>query len=1238
MNTDIAVIGMAGRFPDAKNINELYNNLISGRDSVKEISIDRIHATTIPESGKYMKCGYLENIDLFDYDLFKLSFAEAQAMGPYQRLMLEVAYETIEKAGYNPDYLYGTKTAVFVGEASSDYSKHSDEFIPTLVSGNAKEFLATRITKHFNFTGAAAMVDTACSSSLVALHLACSELILDNADYALACGINLYLFPYNDFSNDLDIYSTDGKSKSFSAKANGMSHGEAVTCVLLKPLDKALEDNDIIHAVIKSTVVNNNANRSTSPSAPDSASQAEVIIRAWEKAKVNCFDIGYIEAHGSGTLLGDCIEIEGLNLAFRKYTNQRKICPISTIKSNIGHGMSAAGLSSLIKVILSLKHQVLFPNINYSEPSPIIDFENSAVFINDTLKEWRVDEGKTRYAGISSMGVSGVNCHAVLMESPRREMAVTGDKQYSKERNKIVTVSSKSADCLRKNLQSLYVKLKEEKNLELQDISYTLNNGRKHYEFRFAEVVSSTEELVQVLEKLSNEDITNFKSTKGINNLIFIFSDHDESPDNLLNYFTMYHPTFIENYKACKYNSNNYDYNFNDFAFQYCFFKILEGYGITTNNILGIGIGKILRDVISKNISLKEALNRVNSYKKEDIIDIEKRVELLIDRETQKGTVVFVDMGVDGNLSKVIKKQCSNSSNCHVLSLSSASTCASPLYDLINQLYLFGYMINWKEFYKYHEGKKIELPTYSFNSTRCWLRDEVRKDIPNGKNKDHSIQNEDLFILTENITRLQKKIIGYWSKILNLNRISIDDDFFEVGGDSLNATTLIVEINRNLSINLSFEDVFDYPTIRLLSNYIESLLSNEKKLTSIWIEVLKEENIGLDDNFFELGGHSLIANHLIVKIEEEFELELNFEDIYNYPTIAQQCEYIDSLLEKSKGIKETNSKNILGNIKPFNDIFYKSCFYNSLFPAINHFNRSIIPIIINDVNIYCYERDKAGMQLNAKHLSCSDAASILKKEGVAFEVKNVESKDLISNIKNAIKNQRPVIIWVDCFYESIRPDMYMKEHWDHSLLVYGYNDENQMLNIIEHKHKENLFYRERTISYPDVVRAYEGNIKNFKENMPEYETYFEYYPVKADGHTEGEDYIAICTSNYVSKKAEILSALEHIKTFKANFIEITKNHSVLSVNLQDILDGLNNIINIKLAEKYKIINVLGEKLKYMYLMEKVIYNWNFIRSIFGKFSYSNKYKTEAINESITIIEEIYELECEFYKGLFSSLN
>jgi 3-oxoacyl-(acyl-carrier-protein) synthase/acyl carrier protein len=845
MEKDIAIIGMAGRFPGAGSLQQLFELLVQGADTVGNISTNRIKNTTLDPNREYMVGGYLEDIDVFDHRLFNIAAAEAQTMDPHLRILLEVAYETFENAAYSPDVISGSNTAVFVADAALEYYKLAETFVPTLASGNTKAFLASMLSRKFDLRGNSLTVDTTCSSSLLAIHLACNELILGDADMALAGAANLYLFPYKG-SVGLDLDAPDGKSKAFSAQANGMSHGEAVACVLLKRLDKAVADGDIIHAVIKGSAVNSNAGRSASVTAPDSEAQADVIRMAWKKAGIDPRRLGFMEVHGSGTVLGDNIEIGGLTLAFNTYTSDKQWCPISTIKSNIGHTRSAAGIAGLLKTVLSLKHQVLFPNIHFDAPHPQINFQRSAVYVNRSLRPWTTENG-ARYAGVSSIGLSGTNCHMVLEEAPLRAIhraTLTDGAAY------LLPVTGHTPEALKNNVAALAAYLSARPGEDLANISYTLCCGRKHYSHRMAVVAGNIAQASTYIQHWLNEEQEYNSAKKPVDNLVFIF---DEGNNTVAHYQSQYH----------------------------CY-KWLEERGITTTEIMATQGGLHIARVISGEINMEAAVERIKEEKAETMSDMETRVSGWLQRATTKGKVVLVCMSASlGELALELKRQAA---------ANEAVTFVSPegdaedacLLQVVKKLYELNVRVDWKEWGAHINGSRIELPAYRFVKQHCWIR-----EIPPATGVTQ--------VITEEVPDLAAVIEHYWKEVLNIQHCQLFDNFFELGGDSIKATRVINGLNRAYGVHLDFEDIFDYPTIAALAGYLDSICGTGQKIYKIWKDVLGQESLSHSDNFFDLGGHSLIANQIINRIRKDFEVELNFDDLFQHPTVDALSTYVDSL-------------------------------------------------------------------------------------------------------------------------------------------------------------------------------------------------------------------------------------------------------------------------------------------------------------------------------------------------------
>jgi amino acid adenylation domain-containing protein len=898
---EIAIIGMAGRFPDARDIDAFYRNLLEGKDSIRPITEERLRETTLPPDKQYRNAGYLAGIDRFDYKFFNISLGEAQAMDPIQRLLLETVYHTIENAGYDPASFNGTRTAVFVGDASTEYYKHADQFVDTLITGNSPSFVATRITRQFNLTGNAVMVNTACSSSGLAIHFACNELMLEEAEAAIACGVNLYLFPYYDNANEMDIWSADGKSRAFSAHAAGMSNGEIVAAVMLKTLEKALEDNDPIHAVIKSTAVNNNADRSDSPYAPDSVTQAEVIKMAWEKAGVSAEDIGFVETHGSGTQLGDTLEIEGLTRAFAEYTNRKRFVPISAVKSTMGHGMSGAGIAGLVKAVLAVKKRVLFPTIHSEPANPLIDFENSAVFVNVELRDWVVGAGEKRIAGVTTLGASGTNSHMVVGEAP----GFVDTVDIVDPAGGLIPVSSRTADGLKRNLKALGDWLGETEGVCLEDLAFTLAIGRGHFEYRAAFVVDSLERCVNELGLLETFQPAAVKPAR----LVFVFADPAEELKFWVEEFSKEFAPFSDAVAECG------DCHWG-FVFQYAYYRLLSALGIKNvdaggGDLLGIGVGAIVTDVINGDLSLEEGIRDTCCYEAREIENLSSRLDAMVERETAGGPVVFVGMGPAGPvLEELLKLEAGREEPVFkCCSLEPGINALGRILALLKDLYISGFPVDWGAAYTLLPGgRRIHMPGYSFEPGRCWLREEPKLEdgadervLFNDNEKHLEVKDHDLRCLREEGTLLEERLAGYWCEVLAIGQCSLGDDFFALGGDSLKATAVARRIKLELDVDLDFEDMFDFPRLRDLARYVDSLWSVSKRVAAAWKEVLKVEEVEAEDNFFDLGGHSLLANQVLVKVREQLRVNLDFEDFFFHPTLAAFTAFIEETLEKHAG-------------------------------------------------------------------------------------------------------------------------------------------------------------------------------------------------------------------------------------------------------------------------------------------------------------------------------------------------
>src|SRR5215213_5708627 len=428
--SEIAVVGMVCRFPGAKTVDEFWRNLRDGVESISFLRDEELEPSGVDPAQltnpHYVKAAsVLDEVEWFDAAFFGLTPREAEIMDPQQRLFLECAWEALEHSGYNPE-TYPGAVGVFAGARTNTYLFNlfsNRERVGALNAfeiglGNDLAFLSTRVSYKLNLRGPSYSVHTACSTSLVAVHLACQSLLIDECQMALAGGVAVnvpqkagYVYQHS------GIVSPDGHCRAFDANAQGTIFGSGAGIVVLKRLEDALADGDSIYAVIKGSATNNDGSDKASFTAPSVYGQSEVIAEAMASAGVSPETITYVETHGTGTALGDPIEVRGLAKAFRAQGKATTHCGIGSVKTNFGHLDAAAGIASFIKAVLALNHKQLPPSLHYNDPNPNIDFDNGAFYINTELSEWKTDGGPRR-AGVSSFGVGGTNAHVILEEAP----------------------------------------------------------------------------------------------------------------------------------------------------------------------------------------------------------------------------------------------------------------------------------------------------------------------------------------------------------------------------------------------------------------------------------------------------------------------------------------------------------------------------------------------------------------------------------------------------------------------------------------------------------------------------------------------------------------------------------------------------------------------------------------------------------------------------------------------------
>jgi amino acid adenylation domain-containing protein len=498
----IAVIGLSGRFPGADNVEELWQNLAAAVCSTTEIPIERSRYWDLARlaSRTGQSClwgGFLTDVERFDPLFFGISPSEACVMDPQQRLFLEEAWKAVENAGYAGDALSESRCGVYVGLMNTDYEDlltQAHALTPKAheLTGTAGSILASRIAYHLNLRGPAIAVDTACSSSAVAIHLACRALQLDEIDMALAGGVTLYLTQkrYN-LMEQAGMLTFSGKCRPFDDAADGTVPGEGVGVVVLKRLKDAVRDGDFISGVILSTGINQ-AGKTNGITAPSMQSQLELITEVYRRGDIDPGTIQYIEAHGTGTKLGDPIELEALAMVYKNSSRQGQFCRLGSLKANLGHTTAAAGVAGLIKVLLSIERRAIPPQIHFEVPNRHIACLNEPFRVSTALESWETETGKPRRAALSAFGFSGTNSHLVVEEAPTPpERPVP-----SPARGFWVVLSAKTLRALEEKAAELFGWLESKAELvSLIDLSFTLSIGRSAFEERLAFVAHDLAEV-----------------------------------------------------------------------------------------------------------------------------------------------------------------------------------------------------------------------------------------------------------------------------------------------------------------------------------------------------------------------------------------------------------------------------------------------------------------------------------------------------------------------------------------------------------------------------------------------------------------------------------------------------------------------------------------------------------------------------------------------------------------------
>ncbi len=505
----IAVVGMGCRFPGANNPEEFWQLLLEGKDAITEVPVehwakDRYCNDAVNTPGKICTAqgGFVPHLKEFDASFFRIAPKEAASLDPQQRLLLEISWEALENAGIVAESLQGSSTGVFIGICGTDYwhqllNREPNQIDAYLTTGNTHSLASGRLSHFYGCTAPSLSLDTACSSSLVAAHLAIKSLRDRECNLAMVGGVNRLIAPEVSINfSQAKMLSPDGRCKTFDNSANGFVRSEGCGIVILKRLSDAIADQDPIKAVLLGSAVNQDG-RTSSITTPNSLSQQAVIKKALANSQLEPQQISYLESHGTGTSLGDLIELEALSSVFKE--NQKLV--LGAVKTNIGHLESASGIASLIKTILALQHQTIPANLHLRSPNEQLNWQDSPFVLPAENLAWSSDE-ESRVAGVSAFGFSGTNAHLVVAEAPKLDRQENPQQPSSN----IFTLSARNKPALKQLVQDYADYLANHSELELADICHTVNLGRSHFNHRLACVVASPEELQTKLNQFLNQE------------------------------------------------------------------------------------------------------------------------------------------------------------------------------------------------------------------------------------------------------------------------------------------------------------------------------------------------------------------------------------------------------------------------------------------------------------------------------------------------------------------------------------------------------------------------------------------------------------------------------------------------------------------------------------------------------------------------------------------------------------
>jgi 3-oxoacyl-(acyl-carrier-protein) synthase/acyl carrier protein len=760
--TGVAIVGIALRLPDAGDTAEFRANLLAGRDSVGDLSADRIRATCLDPATDYLPMGYLDGIDLFDPGFFGMSRREAELVDPQHRLALMLACEAIQDAGYPVSQFHDSATAAVFSLPDPDYYGTIEEKGTLSTLGNVPFGLPARIAHTFGLLGPCYGVDSGCNSTLVAVRQACRELRDGAADYALVGGVSVKVAPVarEIAAGFTELVSPDGRCRAFDRAADGAAGGEGGVVMLLTDLDRAIAERAPIRAVIRGTAVRHNGRQSATISSPSAIAQAAVIREAWNAAGLDPESAGYVEAHGSGTRLGDAVEIEGLGTVF---SGRAEPVPIGSVKTNIGHLDHVAGIAGLLKAVLSVEHGELYPSLHFKQPAEGVDLDAARVAVVTSPGIW---PSGPRHAGVSSFSLGGTNAHCVIDQAPPLPHTPVHPGQH------LVGVSSRTPETLAGLCTRLASALQNEQ-YALTDVAFTLNQGRDHDRCRIAVLAGDVDELATELAKRATAPPEPVTAPR----VVVLLSPDSEVPKRDCPLPDLVPLTGSPAEVA---------------AWQIAAYAELERAGVRPDGVLSSGLSRYTARYLLGTLS-----NKDNEELADQPVD-HRRLETAAAGYLGDGPVTFVELGTRGALGDHLDTYLCDQPDATVIR-------AEDVPGLLGVLYEQGVDLDWSALGTGDAPRRLSLPAMPFEQVRCWAGSERGTQA------------------TEDSQSTVDWMRANVADLLHADTVTADTNFFDNGGNSIIAVQLIDRLADEFGVRPKILDIYLYPVVAGFAAHVDSL-------------------------------------------------------------------------------------------------------------------------------------------------------------------------------------------------------------------------------------------------------------------------------------------------------------------------------------------------------------------------------------------------------------------------------